>query len=254
MERRARSPSRRLLGHREGSSGGLLAEHTIGFLLAGWSLAMGRMLIGMGLMKLGVFSAMRSRRFYLWMVVLGYGIGLPLMVFDASALIEHNFSSTYQMHGGLFYNYFGSLFVVLGHVGHGDADRAERRSDLAHQAAGGRGPNGAFQLPDPFDRLHDALLRIWIRPFRRHQPHGAGGDRADHLGLAASDQPDLAQAFPLRPGRVALAIAHVLEAAADAGVSALIPRRKRFVVTCPQALGGRAAGLFRSHSSLPDTS
>ena len=38
-------------------AGSLLGEHTIGFLLAGWSLAMGRMLIGMGLMKMGVFSA-----------------------------------------------------------------------------------------------------------------------------------------------------------------------------------------------------
>ncbi len=98
-------------------SGGLLAEHTIGFVLAGWSLAMGRMLIGMGLMKLGVFSALRSRRFYLWMMALGYGIGLPLMVFDAQALIANSFSGTYMMHGGLFYNFFGSLVVALGHVG-----------------------------------------------------------------------------------------------------------------------------------------
>ena len=48
------------------------------------------MLIGMGLMKLGIFSAQRSRRFYLWMVGLGYGIGLPLMVFDAIELIRQN--------------------------------------------------------------------------------------------------------------------------------------------------------------------
>ena len=67
---------------------GLFMEHTIGFLLAGWSLAMGRMLIGMGLMKLGVFSAQRSRRFYLWMVAIGYGIGFPLMIFDANELIR----------------------------------------------------------------------------------------------------------------------------------------------------------------------
>ena len=56
-------------------------------------LSMGRMLIGMGLMKLGVFSALRSR-VLLWMVALGYGIGLPLMVFDASELIRHSFSGT----------------------------------------------------------------------------------------------------------------------------------------------------------------
>jgi uncharacterized protein len=98
-------------------AGGLLAEHTIGFLLAGWSVAMGRMLIGMGLMKLGVFSAMRSRRFYLWMVAIGYGIGLPLIAFDGWELIRHRFSTSYEMHGGVLYNYFGGLVVALGHVG-----------------------------------------------------------------------------------------------------------------------------------------
>ena len=79
---------------------------------------MSRMLIGMGLMKLGVFSASRSRRFYWWMVGLGYGIGLPLMVFDAIELIDHKFSFDYEvMHYGVFYNVFGSLVVALGHVG-----------------------------------------------------------------------------------------------------------------------------------------
>ena len=51
------------------------------------------MLLGMGLMKFGVFSASRSRRFYATMVGLGYGIGLPLMVFDALQSIEHQFST-----------------------------------------------------------------------------------------------------------------------------------------------------------------
>ncbi len=51
------------------------------------------------------------------MVLLGYGIGLPLMVFDASKLIEHSFSVSYEMHGSFFFNYFGSVVVALGHVG-----------------------------------------------------------------------------------------------------------------------------------------
>ena len=60
----------------------------------------GRMLLGMGLMKLGVFSASRSRRFYARMVALGYGIGLPLMVFDALQLIDTSSRSMYELHGG----------------------------------------------------------------------------------------------------------------------------------------------------------
>jgi uncharacterized protein len=103
-----------IVKHRAGQ---LIVVQTIAFLLASGWFAMGRMLIGMGLMKLGVFSAARSRRFYLWMVGLGYGIGLPLMVFDGMELIRHGFSTGYMLHGGLFYNAFGSLVVALGHVG-----------------------------------------------------------------------------------------------------------------------------------------
>ncbi len=51
------------------------------------------------------------------MVGIGYGIGLPLMVFDAIEMIRHGFSHEYLMHGGVFYNTYGSLVVALGHVG-----------------------------------------------------------------------------------------------------------------------------------------
>ena len=96
----------------------LAIVQTVGFLLGGEFFAMSRMLLGMGLMKLGVFSAQRSRRFYLWMIGLGYGVGLPLMVYDALQLIRHQFSFDYQiLHLGALYNVFGSLVVALGHVG-----------------------------------------------------------------------------------------------------------------------------------------
>jgi uncharacterized protein len=90
---------------------------TVGFLLGGFLFAGGRMLLGMGLMKLGVFAAERSRSFYTWMTALGYGIGLPLMIFDATELIRHEFKSDYILQGGIFYNAFGSIVVALGHVG-----------------------------------------------------------------------------------------------------------------------------------------
>jgi uncharacterized protein len=95
----------------------LVKAQIFGFLIGGGFFAMSRMLVGMGLMKLGVFSAQRSRRFYLWMVGLGYGIGLPLMVFDALELIQHKFTVDYMIHGAILYNLFGSLVVALGHVG-----------------------------------------------------------------------------------------------------------------------------------------
>ncbi len=123
-EQRAKSWTEELVAYRGGYLGivkhrafQLLMEHTVGFLLGGFFFAVSRMLVGMGLMKLGVFSAQRSTRFYAWMVGLGYGIGLPLMVFDALQLIRHDFGVDYEMHGGALYNVFGSLIVAMGHVG-----------------------------------------------------------------------------------------------------------------------------------------
>jgi uncharacterized protein len=95
----------------------MLMAQTVGFVLGGFFFVGSRMLLGMGLMKLGVFSAERSRSFYIRLAALGYGIGLPLMVFDAAELIRHEFKSEYILHGGIFYNVFGSLVVALGHVG-----------------------------------------------------------------------------------------------------------------------------------------
>ena len=95
----------------------LLIEQTVGFLLGGFLFTGARMLLGMGLMKIGVFSAERSRLFYLKMVALGYGVGLPLMVVDATEMIRHDFKPEYLLQGGVFYNAFGSLIVALGHVG-----------------------------------------------------------------------------------------------------------------------------------------
>jgi uncharacterized protein len=99
-------------------AGLLIILQTFGTFMFGMLfMAIGRMLIGMGLMKLGVFSGERSRGFYIGMVMIGYGIGLPLMVFDALELMRHQFSRDYAMHGGKFYNSYGSIVVALGHVG-----------------------------------------------------------------------------------------------------------------------------------------
>jgi uncharacterized protein len=96
---------------------GVLMVQTIGFLLGGGFFAASRMLVGMGLMKLGVFSAQRSQAFYRWMIALGYGLGLPVLVYDTVQLIQHEFSSSYMLHGGVLYNVFASLVVAFGHVG-----------------------------------------------------------------------------------------------------------------------------------------
>jgi uncharacterized protein len=97
--------------------GQLIFIQTFGVIFFTLYMAMGRMLIGMGLMKLGVFSGSRSRQFYAWMVGIGYGAGLPLMIYDAQELIRHSFSASYKYHGGELVNAFGSIVVAMGHVG-----------------------------------------------------------------------------------------------------------------------------------------
>ncbi len=77
----------------------------------------GLMLIGMALMKLGVLKAQRSSRFYRNMMLLGYGIGLPIMAFSAIDLYNHDFDGLYAFKTGMISNYWGSIFVALGHVG-----------------------------------------------------------------------------------------------------------------------------------------
>jgi len=77
----------------------------------------GLMLIGMGLMQLGVFSASRSFRFYARLTLIGYGIGLPVVGFGILEMMSHHFDPVHQLLMGGHFNYIGSLFVALGHVG-----------------------------------------------------------------------------------------------------------------------------------------
>ena len=79
--------------------------------------AMGLMLLGMALMKLGVFSAKRSTRFYVICMIAGYGIGVPLAYYGASQLIAHSFDFIYGFKIGYHFNYIAGVLVSLGHVG-----------------------------------------------------------------------------------------------------------------------------------------
>jgi uncharacterized protein len=77
----------------------------------------GLMLLGMALMKLGILSGSRSDEFYRQMMLIGYGLGLPLTVFSAWFLYSHQWDMLWSFQVGGIPNYFGSILVAFGHIG-----------------------------------------------------------------------------------------------------------------------------------------
>jgi uncharacterized protein len=74
------------------------------------------MLLGMALLKVRVFHAERSNRFYFLLIILGYGIGIPANLWETSAYIDQDFALiTYYE---LLRTYdLGRAATMMGHVG-----------------------------------------------------------------------------------------------------------------------------------------
>lgn len=81
-----------------------------------WRLV-GIMLIGMALMKLDVFSARRAPAFYRRLMLVGYGLGFPLVGIGMWDLFRTRFDFIHEFIVGGHYNEVGSLLVALGHIG-----------------------------------------------------------------------------------------------------------------------------------------
>ena len=94
-----------------------LAMHTtaVPFLLFWRALAL--MLIGMGLMKAGVFTAQRSRRFYRNWAIAGFGLGLPVVALGIRQWSRHDYDFVASFVSDGQYNFFASVLVSLGYVG-----------------------------------------------------------------------------------------------------------------------------------------
>jgi uncharacterized protein len=90
--------------------------HTVVFLFWGvWRIG-GLMLIGMGLFKLGIFTAERSRRFYAILIAAALLVGLPL-VGIGTVRTETTTSFAHAFFFDAQFNYWGSLPVALGWIG-----------------------------------------------------------------------------------------------------------------------------------------
>ena len=82
----------------------------------GWR-AGGLMLIGMALFKWGVLTAQRSKRFYLTLMGVGFGLGLPVVSYGVVRNFAAQWTFEFSMFFGWQFNYWGSLFVALGYIG-----------------------------------------------------------------------------------------------------------------------------------------
>ncbi len=76
----------------------------------------GMMLIGMALFKLGVLTLARPVALYAGMVVVGYGIGLPVNVMEARWIADNNFSLLAFNQANVTFD-VGRLSMTLGHLG-----------------------------------------------------------------------------------------------------------------------------------------
>ena len=74
------------------------------------------MLLGMALFKWGVITAQLKLKSYLLMILIGYGIGLPVNYYETNLLLESNFSIPAFFESGLTYP-FGRIAMAMGHIG-----------------------------------------------------------------------------------------------------------------------------------------
>ncbi len=77
----------------------------------------GLMLIGMALYKLGVFSAARSRSFYIALILIGLILGIPAICYGMYRNFEAEWSFEYSQYYGTQFNYWASMLIALGWVG-----------------------------------------------------------------------------------------------------------------------------------------
>ena len=99
--------------HRVPSS---LAFHTfIFFIWSGWR-AGGLMLLGMALFKWGVLTAERSNRFYRISAVVGFCIGLPVVILGVVRNYTNGWSFDFSMFKGVQFNYWGSILISFAYI------------------------------------------------------------------------------------------------------------------------------------------
>ena len=178
------------------------------------------MLIGMGLMKLGVLSAQAPFKLYAWFAVIGYGIGIPVNSYTAWVMISSNFDPVVQQFASSTYD-IGRLSIALGHLG---VIMLIAKSGVLRGLMNALGAVGQIAFSNYI--LHSVITaflftgygfglygRLAALPALLRRRHDLGGE--------PDREPPLASTLPVRPARVVLAVADLLEASTDAA-----PRRR----------------------------
>lgn len=78
--------------------------------------AISMMLIGMGLLKLGVLTGKRSTRCSLTLIAVGYGLGVPLNLYETNLITSAGYAHEAYVQAGWTYH-LGRMLVALGHIG-----------------------------------------------------------------------------------------------------------------------------------------
>ena len=93
-----------------------IAMNTTSFFFWGLWRAGGLMLIGMALFKGGILTAQRSVTFYRNMLLIGFGLGLPLVIYGVIRNFADGWTLDYARFIGFQFNYWGSLGISLGYI------------------------------------------------------------------------------------------------------------------------------------------
>ena len=91
-------------------------EYQFGVLLSYGPRVLGQMVLGMALLKLGLFEPGRNRAGRWWLAAVGLGVGLPLGALDVWAGFATGFDPLWMFTGAFQLNYFNSGVLALGYV------------------------------------------------------------------------------------------------------------------------------------------
>ncbi len=98
------------------SAGLTIFLQTAGLLIILFWDALSMMLIGMAFMKWGIFDASRSLRFYLLLMLAGFGVGLPLNAWETMTFVGSGYDIQWQSLNRPSYD-LGRLALAVGYIG-----------------------------------------------------------------------------------------------------------------------------------------